>query len=181
MIFSVYIVVLLILSSAMGLKSILSTRAGKYRVKTSLYGGKNELPNWAGPYDLQLRSPCKLNLFLRILGRRPSGFHELASLFQAVSLSDDMHFSKLPVGASCDVMGCSAGNLPVDDSNLVIKALNLMRTKTGSIYDTFQFSVVSSSLCIHPMEYQLTHHLPLSDHSINSTHRHGECILQGVS
>ena len=28
-------------------------------------------------------------------------------------------------------MGCSAGNLPVDDSNLVIKAFNLMRAKTG--------------------------------------------------
>lgn len=84
-----------------------------------------------GPWDVSLRSPCKLNLFLRILGRRPNGFHDLASLFQAISLFDYMHFTKLAPGASKDEVICSDSSLAVDDSNLVIKALNLMRTKTG--------------------------------------------------
>jgi hypothetical protein len=84
-----------------------------------------------GSWDVSLRSPCKLNLFLRILGRRPTGFHDLASLFQAISFSDYMYFSKLPAEATCDEMTCSDSSLAVDGSNLVIKALNLMRTKTG--------------------------------------------------
>jgi 4-diphosphocytidyl-2-C-methyl-D-erythritol kinase len=82
-------------------------------------------------WDTQLRSPCKLNLFLRILGRQPTGFHDLASLFQAVTLSDDMYFSKLGKDATKDEMTTSDVNLEVDNSNLVIKAFNLMREKTG--------------------------------------------------
>ena len=83
-------------------------------------------------WDLSLRSPCKLNLFLRILGRRESGFHDLASLFQAIDLSDNMQFTKLQgSGANADELSCSDETLEIDDSNLVIKALNLMREKTG--------------------------------------------------
>ena len=94
------------------------------------------VPN--GPWDASLRSPCKLNLFLRILGRRPNGYHDLASLFQAISFSDYMYFSKLPSGANKDEMICSDTSLAVDDSNLVIKALNLMRTKTGMTQQYFK-------------------------------------------
>ncbi|KAJ1438138.1 hypothetical protein B484DRAFT_416354 [Ochromonadaceae sp. CCMP2298] len=75
-------------------------------------------------WQLSLRSPCKLNFFLRILD-------DLASLFQTISLSDQLHFSKLPVGATADAMTCSDLSLTVDESNLVVKALQLMRDKTG--------------------------------------------------
>jgi 4-diphosphocytidyl-2-C-methyl-D-erythritol kinase len=82
-------------------------------------------------YELELRSPCKINLFLRIMGRRENGYHDLASLFQTISLSDEMYFSRLPESATKDEMVCTDSELSVDDSNLVIKALNLMRSKTG--------------------------------------------------
>mmetsp|Transcript_31732 Transcript_31732/g.53530 ORF Transcript_31732/g.53530 Transcript_31732/m.53530 type:complete len:376 (-) Transcript_31732:146-1273(-) len=85
------------------------------------------IENW----DLQLSSPCKLNLFLRILGRRPNGFHDLASLFQTISLSDKLYFSKLDDKATADEMTCSDKMLTVDQNNLVIKALDLMRKRTG--------------------------------------------------
>ncbi len=42
---------------------------------------------------LTLKSPAKINLFLRILCRRPDGYHELASLFQAIDLMDTLQFS----------------------------------------------------------------------------------------
>lgn len=46
-------------------------------------------------WDLQLTSPCKLNLFLRIISRRPNGYHDLASLFQTISLADTLYMSKI--------------------------------------------------------------------------------------
>ena len=46
-------------------------------------------------WDLSLFSPAKINLFLRIIKKRDDGFHELASLFQAIDLGDVLSFQKL--------------------------------------------------------------------------------------
>lgn len=56
---------------------------------------------------------------------------DLASLFQAITLADQMGFSLLPDGSVEDVLVCSDSSLAIDKSNLVIKALDLMRLKTG--------------------------------------------------
>lgn len=45
-----------------------------------------------GVWDLRLASPAKINLYLRVMRRRDDGFHELESLFQAVSLHDTLRF-----------------------------------------------------------------------------------------
>lgn len=76
---------------------------------------------------LTLQSPAKINLFLKILGKRPDGYHEIASLFQAIDLCDTMHF-KL---SQEDTFTCSDPSLPTDENNLVIKARELFRRKTG--------------------------------------------------
>ena len=46
-------------------------------------------------YDMSLFSPCKINLFLRIIRKRPDGFHDLASLFQTVAFGDMLHLKLL--------------------------------------------------------------------------------------
>lgn len=74
-----------------------------------------------------LRSPAKINLFLRILRKRSDGYHELASLFQAIDLCDTLQFEL----ASQDLLTCTDPTLPTDGSNLVLKALELFRRKTG--------------------------------------------------
>lgn len=76
---------------------------------------------------LTLNSPAKLNLFLRVLGKRPDGYHELASLFQTISLSDTLHFEL----SDCDQLTCTDPTLPTDGSNLALKAVDLFRRKTG--------------------------------------------------
>lgn len=76
---------------------------------------------------LTLRSPAKINLFLRVLRRRSDGYHDLASLFQAISLYDTIHFTF----ADRDELSCSRQDIPTDSSNLILKAADLFRRKTG--------------------------------------------------
>jgi ADP-L-glycero-D-manno-heptose 6-epimerase len=72
-------------------------------------------------------SPAKLNLFFRVLGRRNDGFHEIASLYQAIDLGDTLEVEK----ANEDEITCSDPTLPCDEKNLVVKALQLFRQRTG--------------------------------------------------
>ncbi|GJP37385.1 hypothetical protein CLOM_g21795, partial [Closterium sp. NIES-68] len=60
----------------------------------------------------------------------PDGYHELASLFHAISLGDTLKFSFSPSN-SRDALTTNAPGVPLDSSNLVIKALDLFRRKTG--------------------------------------------------
>ncbi len=79
---------------------------------------------------LRLISPAKINPFLRIIRKREDGYHELASLFQAVDLVDILTFTV----SSEDQFTCSNPNLPIDDNNLVVKALNLFRARSGKTF-----------------------------------------------
>jgi 4-diphosphocytidyl-2-C-methyl-D-erythritol kinase len=68
---------------------------------------------------LSRQSPCKINLLLNILGKRPDGFHELETVLQPVALRDELEFSRSPGGIQ---LTCSDPSLPVDSSNLVHRA-----------------------------------------------------------
>jgi 4-diphosphocytidyl-2-C-methyl-D-erythritol kinase len=68
---------------------------------------------------LRLKSPCKVNLLLNILGKRPDGFHELETIMQPVNFCDDLAFERGGQGLQ---LTCSDPGLPVDSSNLVHRA-----------------------------------------------------------
>ena len=68
---------------------------------------------------LEKKSPCKVNLILNILGRRPDGFHELETVMQPVNLCDEMVFERAGAGLQ---LTCSHPELPVDSKNLVHRA-----------------------------------------------------------
>jgi len=72
-------------------------------------------------------SPAKLNLFFLVLNKRRDGFHEIASLMQAISLGDVLTFkeSKKPL------LTTSHPSLPCDEANHVTQALKLFQKKTG--------------------------------------------------
>lgn len=79
--------------------------------------------------DMQLSffSPAKINLFFRVIEKRSDGFHEIASLYQAIGLCDVLQVAR----SEEDFFTCSDVSLPMDESNLVCKALALFRKKTG--------------------------------------------------
>ena len=68
---------------------------------------------------LEKNSPCKVNLLLNILGRRPDGFHELETVFHPVKLFDRLSFTRGGTGIQ---LTCSDPTLPTDATNLVHRA-----------------------------------------------------------
>ncbi len=79
---------------------------------------------------ITLFSPSKVNLFLQVRGSRPDGYHELASLFQAISLGDKISYS-LAKNDSIESLSNNIANFPLDQTNLIFKAANQFRKKTG--------------------------------------------------
>lgn len=73
--------------------------------------------------SLKLPSYAKINWFLRVLGKRPDGFHDLCTIFQTVSLCDNLTFSE-----SDDlILTCDKDYIPVNEKNLIIKAAHVIR------------------------------------------------------
>ena len=66
-----------------------------------------------------IRAHAKINLDLRVLGMRPDGFHELRTVFQAISLYDTIRCipREGPFAIECNVAG-----VPLDKSNLIWRA-----------------------------------------------------------
>ena len=84
-----------------------------------------------GSPSIKAFSPAKINVFLRVVRRREDGFHDLASLFHVIDLGDDMEIELLPPAATQDELSCNWADVPLGASNLVIKAADLFRAKTG--------------------------------------------------
>jgi 4-diphosphocytidyl-2-C-methyl-D-erythritol kinase len=71
---------------------------------------------------LEKPSPCKVNLLLNILGKRPDGFHELETVMQPVRLFDRLSFE---ITGDRVALTCSLPGLPADSTNLVHRAASL--------------------------------------------------------
>jgi 4-diphosphocytidyl-2-C-methyl-D-erythritol kinase len=106
------------------------------------------------------RAPAKLNLFLEILGRRADGFHELETLMLPIGLFDSLSFTRRPPLAdgrpgqiTLEVRECfplrslasQPSLIPNDRSNLVVRALELLRDRSG---------------CEHGADVQLVKRIP---------------------
>ena len=78
-------------------------------------------------------APAKLNLFLHILGRRSDGYHQLQTLFQLLDKGDTLQFESLSGGElQLEVSSNTTGHRLPLESNLILKAARLLRTRAGS-------------------------------------------------
>ncbi len=74
------------------------------------------------------RSYAKLNLYLDVLNKRRDGFHNIETLFQTVSLFDEITFEDQPNHIT---ITCSSTELDTGEGNLVHRAAMLLRESTG--------------------------------------------------
>ena len=81
--------------------------------------------------ELVIGAPAKVNLDLHVLGRRADGFHNIDSLFQAVSLFDRLKISRDQNVTGVELRVTNRPDLPTDDSNLISKAFRLMKGSFG--------------------------------------------------
>ena len=71
--------------------------------------------------DMQVFAPAKINLSLKILGRRDDGFHELETLIAPISLYDELRIEKERPGNGIKLR-CDDPSVPQDDDNLAVRA-----------------------------------------------------------
>jgi 4-diphosphocytidyl-2-C-methyl-D-erythritol kinase len=93
------------------------------------------------PVGVRVRAPAKLNLALKVGSPRPDGYHPLATVYQAVSLYDEVHAAWAnPEEFEVAVTGEGAELVPQDESNLAIRAAQLL-ARTHGPYDSLGVSL----------------------------------------
>ena len=76
-----------------------------------------------------LKSPAKLNLFLKVKNKRKDGFHNIETIFERINLFDTI---KLKVNSLNKIrVFCSHPDVPLGSSNLCFKAAKLLRDEFG--------------------------------------------------
>lgn len=79
---------------------------------------------------MKLAAPCKTNLFLEVLARRPDGFHELDTVFTTLALEDALEVEPLP-GGRLELAVEGDPTVPADATNLVWRAAEALRAAAG--------------------------------------------------
>ena len=82
------------------------------------------------PGQMTVKSFAKINLGLEIVGKRPDGYHDIRTLFQTISLADELDFEPAPDG----VLQLDGDDPAVawDETNLVHRAARLLQGETGT-------------------------------------------------
>ncbi len=78
---------------------------------------------------LRVQACAKVNLVLRVLGKRPDGYHEIRSIALGVGLCDELVIAPSP--GSGVRLWCDDPALPGDGRNLVVRAARLLAERAG--------------------------------------------------
>lgn len=79
--------------------------------------------------SIRLKARAKINLGLDVIGRRDNGYHDVRMVMQTVGLYDRIIMTRIPED---DIrIRTNIGFLPVNENNLIYKAIMLMKNKYG--------------------------------------------------
>lgn len=80
--------------------------------------------------SFSIEAPAKVNLTLHVVGKRDDGYHLLDSLVAFAGVGDTLDFSPADT-LSLDVTGPTAGQIPTEGENIVLKAARLLAAAAG--------------------------------------------------
>src|SRR6202795_5117555 len=81
--------------------------------------------------SVRIRAFAKINLCLHVMGKRPDGYHELRTIFQAISLHDTLEISIDPGGSGQFSLSSNDVTLPLGRENLVLRAVQAISPEVG--------------------------------------------------
>jgi len=89
-------------------------------------------PRWPThlPRSIRLRAFAKINLGLKLLAKRPDGYHEIRTIYQTIALHDRLELSLSSAGEGIH-LECDNPEIPSGKENLVHRACDLWRRATG--------------------------------------------------
>lgn len=111
-----------------------------------------------------LTAAAKINLYLRILGRRADGYHDVAMVLQSVSLRDVIHLATHP-GKGIHLT-CQHPHVPTDATNLAVQAAQLL---------THRFPQAATGVNIH-----IEKHIPVAA-GLAGGSSNGAAVLVGLN
>jgi 4-diphosphocytidyl-2-C-methyl-D-erythritol kinase len=77
--------------------------------------------------SVTLPSFAKINWSLRILGKRPDGYHEVRTALQTISLHDDIRFER---SEGCAIaLSCEQPDIPTGEQNLIVRAAAALKKR----------------------------------------------------
>lgn len=80
---------------------------------------------------LKLPSFAKINLYLRVVGKRPDGYHEIETIFQTVSLCDFLTFEKVENSTEIRIE-TEDKRVPTDEKNIITRAGRILQAYFGT-------------------------------------------------
>jgi 4-diphosphocytidyl-2-C-methyl-D-erythritol kinase len=90
---------------------------------------------------LTVLSPGKLNLVLDVVGKRPDGFHELRTIFERISLADQITLTRNKTKKI--TVRCAHPHVPKGPGNLVVKAV-MMLAQDFSITEGLDINIIKN-------------------------------------
>ena len=84
--------------------------------------------------SVTVRVPAKINIALQVGPARADGFHELQTIYHAVSLYDGITVAEAAEGSGISIV-CTHEDVPLDNRNLAWKAAELLAAKAGRAPD----------------------------------------------
>jgi len=90
---------------------------------------------------LTVLSPAKLNLVLDVLGKRPDGFHELRTIFERISLTDQIILTRNKINKIS--VRCAHPHVPLTTRNLAFKAA-MMLSRDFSISEGLDINIIKN-------------------------------------
>lgn len=93
------------------------------------------------PPPVTVRVPAKVNLYLAVGQTRPDGYHDLSTVFQALSLTDEVTVA-VAEEPGVEVFGDGANKVPTGDDNLVWKAARALAEHVGRDSESLKLRIL---------------------------------------